>query len=124
MSEQGMEAKFRGDADRVGRYLDYQATKFVERFDAESYLRMIGAMDRFDGFDRIRAAPRGHPAVSLFSFASDRLFGLAHSVAMAGKIAELGFPVSHHHDETSPAGHDAFLQSVPGYLDSVVRALR
>ena len=57
LSDQGMEDKFGGEKRldvesdfefSVQRYLDYQGDKFIKRFDANSYLKLTEALDRFD----------------------------------------------------------------------------
>lgn len=108
----------------VERYLEHQADKLVARFDANSYLSLTSAMDRFDAF----ATPCGpvtsaEPDVHVVSFRSDRLFGIDHSHHIIERLAESGVACTHFHEETAEHGHDAFLMEVPGYLDSVAKWL-
>jgi homoserine O-acetyltransferase/O-succinyltransferase len=102
----------------VESYLEHQAEKFLHRFDAESYLHLLGAMDQFDAFaepDRLyRAGP--HPEVFLYSFAQDRLFGPAHSDRIRNELAARGLAAQHVPDEFDDIGHDAFLLDVSGFL--------
>ena len=62
----------------VGSYLAYQGDKFVERFDANSYLTLSMAIDLFDLGDTPRATGRVAAPVEcrwlLVSFTSDWLF--------------------------------------------------
>ena len=57
LSDLGMEKKFRQKPDCkqnedltqvVNSYLGYQAQKFIDRFDANTYLKLTSALDRFD----------------------------------------------------------------------------
>jgi homoserine O-acetyltransferase/O-succinyltransferase len=109
----------------VERYLEHQAEKLAERFDANSYLYLTTAMDRFDPF---AAKPRSSgwplPEVYLHSFASDRLFGLEHSLELKESLLAAGLPSTHRHETSTTAGHDAFLLDVPGYLRDLGAELR
>ncbi|KPI16973.1 Homoserine O-acetyltransferase [Actinobacteria bacterium OK074] len=108
----------------VERYLEHQADSFVARFDANSYLRLTAAMDRYDAFARPAVLPVvAPPDVQVFSFASDRLFGAADTDHLMARLSALGLPLAHHRDGSSEAGHDAFLLRVPGYLTAVADAL-
>jgi len=96
----------------VESYLAYQGRKFVERFDANTYLYMTKAMDYFDlvaGAPTLTAALEGVSARALiWSFTSDWLFPTYHALeivdALAANGAEVSFTELH-----SPYGHDAFL---------------
>jgi homoserine O-acetyltransferase len=108
----------------VERYLEHQADKLVARFDANSYLCLTSAMDLFDAF----ATPypevaEAEPDVHLFSFESDRLYGVEHSRHIMEQLDKAGVSCAHFHEETSRGGHDAFLMDVPGYLAAVARWL-
>ena len=108
----------------VERYLEHQARKLVQRFDANTYLYLTAAMDAFDAFATPVAAPAEQPpAVHLVSFAADRLFGGEHSQAIRAELTSRGIAASHYHDELSTVGHDAFLLDVPGYQEEVRRCL-
>ncbi|MFP9190692.1 homoserine O-acetyltransferase family protein [Natronosalvus vescus] len=96
----------------VESYLDYQAERFVDRFDANSYLYLTRAMDDFDlssgyGSDGdALAAFEGE--LLLLSFTGDWHFTVEQAEALAAACRETGVPVSHHVIE-SDHGHDAFL---------------
>lgn len=102
----------------VESYLEHQAEKFLRRFDAESYLRLLGAMDRFDAFAGAvpphLAGPS--PEVFLYSFAQDRLFGPDHSERIRAGLAARGRTARHLTDDADDTGHDAFLLEVPSFL--------
>ena len=125
LSPQAMSEKF--EADRlqprdvpttfekkfsVGSYLAYQGHKFVERFDANSYVALSMAMDLFDlgaTADRLAAAlSRAQCRWLVVSFTSDWLFPPAQSQELVDALLALGKPVSYCNAETS-CGHDAFL---------------
>lgn len=109
----------------VESYLEHQAARLVDRFDANSYLYLISAMDGFDAFANGRELPpfRSRPGVYLFSFDSDRLYGSHHSRYIQANLAALGLPAEHHQDHSSACGHDAFLLDVAPFLRQVAEIL-
>ncbi|MEW6753837.1 MAG: homoserine O-acetyltransferase [Candidatus Latescibacterota bacterium] len=125
LSPQAMKEKFGADRLRprdvpttfekrfsVGSYLAYQGDRFVERFDANSYVALSMAMDLFD----LGATP-GELAERLgcsrcvwlvVSFSSDWLFPPEQSQELVNALLAVGKPVSYCNVTTS-CGHDAFL---------------
>ncbi|MER5492537.1 homoserine O-acetyltransferase [Streptomyces sp. NPDC002490] len=110
----------------VESYLEHQADKFVQRFDANSYLLLMSAMDRFDAFAAPDALATAEvpPRVQLFSFARDRLYGPDHSQRIQRLLAARGLCAPHQREESCDIGHDAFLLDVPPLLDAVAGFLR
>lgn len=105
----------------VESYLEHQADKLVARFDANSYLRLLHAMDRFAPFacGRPPVLTDRAPEVHVFSLEGDRLFGEHHSRALCRRLADAGFVSRHHHDPHAYGGHDAFLLDTPVFLRQV-----
>jgi len=99
----------------VESYLAYQGRKFVERFDANSYLYITKAIDYFDigaDYGSLRAAlERTQCAFLVVSFTSDWLYTAQQALDLVEPLRELGRPVEHHHIE-APFGHDSFLVEV------------
>ena len=125
LSREAMTAKF--EADRlqprdvaiefekkfsVGSYLGYQGARFVERFDANSYVTLSLAMDLFDlGSTPAAMAAALRPARCrwlVVSFSSDWLFPPDQSRDIVNALAANKAPVSYCNVQ-SGAGHDAFL---------------
>lgn len=96
----------------VASYLDYNSEKFVERFDANSYLYLTRAMDNYDlaaGYENDRAALAAFQGeVLLMSFTGDWHFTVGQADELAGALRETEATVAHHVVE-SDHGHDAFL---------------
>lgn len=96
----------------VGSYLAHQGDKFVERFDANSYLRISMAMDLFDlGSTREELAKSFEPTSCrwlVVSFSSDWLFPPFQSRDMVSALVAARKRVSYC-EVTTNAGHDAFL---------------
>ncbi len=96
------------DAYSVQSYLRHQGDKLVNRFDANTYLTLIGAMDSHDiGRDRgsVEDALRSidQPAL-VVSVSSDGLYPSDEVADMAELL-----PNSELHEIDAPQGHDAFL---------------
>jgi homoserine O-acetyltransferase len=96
----------------VGSYLAYQGDKFVERFDANSYLALTMAIDLFDLGDTPGKLAESLRASRcrwlLVSFSSDWLFPPFQSREMVDALIAQGKPVIYC-DVQSNCGHDAFL---------------
>jgi homoserine O-acetyltransferase/O-succinyltransferase len=138
LSRQAMTEKFEPDRFRsrdvavefektfaVGSYLGYQGQKFVERFDANSYVALSMAMDLFDlGGTPPELASNLHPARCrwlILSFSSDWLFPSDQSRDLVHALLANNAPVSYCNVETA-CGHDAFL--LPDNLNSYGELIR
>lgn len=117
--EQGFDSPFPEDPaatafpDReVESYLDYQAERFVDRFDANSYLYLTRAMDDFDlaaGHADDAAALAGFDGEALLlSFTGDWHFTVDDAAGLAAAFEATDTPTAHHVVD-SDHGHDAFL---------------
>jgi homoserine O-acetyltransferase len=108
----------------VGSYLGYQGTKFVERFDANSYVTLSLAMDLFDlgsTPEELAAAFRKTGSRWLVvSFSSDWLFPPSQSRDIVNALVVNNAPVSYCNVQ-SACGHDAFLlpDDLPVYGEMV-----
>lgn len=106
---------FNFDADfQVESYLRYQGKKFVERFDANSFLYITKAADYFD-LERqngersaVQAFSKARAKFLVISFTSDWLYPTYHSKAMVRAMKKNGLDVSFCEIEAD-CGHDAFL---------------
>jgi homoserine O-acetyltransferase len=98
----------------VESYLHYQGKKFVDRFDANSYLYITKASDYFDlgeqkgGGSLVKAFSRASAKFLVISFSSDWLYPTAQSKEMVKAIKKAGLDVSFCEIETD-FGHDSFL---------------
>ena len=108
-----------GDMFEVESYLRHQGSTFVHRFDANSYLTITRAMDRFDLAAEhdgdLAAAFRGtRTRFCAVSFDSDWLFPTAQSRNIARALNRAGANVSFVEIATDK-GHDAFLLHEPDF---------
>jgi homoserine O-acetyltransferase len=96
----------------VGSYLAYQGDKFVERFDANSYVAITMAMDLFDLGDTPeklkKNLERSRCRWLMASFTSDWLFPPEQSQEIVNALLSLGREVTYCNVQSS-CGHDAFL---------------
>jgi homoserine O-acetyltransferase len=109
----------------VESYLHYKGSRFVERFDANSYLYITKAMDYFD-------VPNLAPVdakMLVVSFSSDWLFPPAQSKALVRALRRRNKDVTYC-DVQSSHGHDAFLldvgpltELISGFLANVAGSL-
>jgi homoserine O-acetyltransferase len=98
----------------VENYLRHQASSFVKRFDANTYLCMSRALTYFDlarqyGGGSLPKALRNVSARTLLiAFSSDWLYPPAGSADVEEALRSLGKPAEFHVIE-APYGHDCFL---------------
>ncbi len=107
------------DAYAVQSYLRHQGTKLVDRFDANTYLTLLTAMDSHDvgrGRGSLVAALQAieHPAL-VVGVSSDGLYPATEVAAMASHL-----PNAELHEIDAPHGHDAFLIRVDELNDKLV----
>ena len=100
----------------VGSYLAHQGGRFVERFDANSYITLSTAMDLFDlGEPGAKLEASLAPATCrwlFLSFSSDWLYPPEASRQLVDALAARSQPVSSCNIESS-VGHDSFLLEEP-----------
>ncbi|MEJ5284765.1 MAG: homoserine O-acetyltransferase [Brevinematales bacterium] len=102
---------------QVESYLDYQGNKFVEIFDANSYLYVTKAMDYFDvaamyGKGSLEEAMKlVKSRILVISFTSDWLFPPYQSQEIVNALLKQKKDVSYYNIESS-YGHDAFLLEI------------
>ena len=105
--ETGFESTF-----SVGSYLAHQGERFVERFDANSYITLSTAMDLFDlgeSAERLGDSLARATCRWLFlSFSSDWLYPASASRQLVDALLAQSKPVSSC-EIGSAAGHDSFL---------------
>ena len=96
----------------VGSYLAHQGDRFVERFDANSYVTLSTAMDLFDlGDNEKKLAKSLAPSTCrwlFISFSSDWLYPASASRQLVDVLVDQSKSVSNCEIE-SLAGHDSFL---------------
>jgi len=147
LSEEQMHAKFgRRLQDResfgydfetefqVESYLRYQGNRFVERFDANSYLYITKALDYFDLANGhrslIKAFERVQAEFLVVSFSSDWLYPTAESKEVVRALQANGVPTTFL-EIPNAYGHDAFLlpnaelaEAVTSFLANIQRRER
>ncbi len=97
----------------IENYLEYQGGKFVDRFDANSYIYIMRAIDLYDaseGFESIEESFKRINCKKVFvsSFTSDWLFPTYQSEEIVQALKSNGVDVQYEEIE-SPYGHDSFL---------------
>ena len=106
----------------VESYLHHQGETFVERFDANSYLRITHAMDSYDLAERHGDLQTAFQQVKarflVVALSSDWLFPPEQSIEIASALVETGKSVSYCLLK-APNGHDAFLVDIE-HLSQVI----
>lgn len=136
LSAESMQAKFGrrrqpdthvehfGKKFEIESYLHYQGEKFVERFDANTYIYLTKAMDFYDladGYESLEESVKRITAKSLFiAFRSDWLFSPRETSELVDALRIAGRDVEYHEIE-SAYGHDAFLLEYPKYTYLIAR---
>jgi homoserine O-acetyltransferase len=107
----------------VESYLRYQGQKLVDRFEAQSYLRLTRLLDTFDvssGFASVdEALSRVQAPLCLVGIDTDVLFESRGPQRLAGRLRNLGKDAEFRLLST-PYGHDAFLIETP-QLEQLLR---
>jgi homoserine O-acetyltransferase len=139
LSRESMQLKFEADRYKprdvptafekrfsVGSYLGYQGDRFVERFDANSYVTLTMAMDLFDLTDSPQTLAgtigKAEARWLILSYSSDWLFPPEESRIMTDALVAAGRRVTYC-NVTSSHGHDSFLlEHTIGVYGELVRA--
>ncbi|QNT78817.1 homoserine O-acetyltransferase MetX [Entomobacter blattae] len=118
-SRQFRSGTFLGNIFEVESYLHYQGSMFIKRFDANAYITITQAIDRFD-----LAAEYEGSLVNAFkgtgirfcivSISSDWLYPTAQSRQLVQVLNQVAANVSFV-EISSDRGHDAFLLDVPEF---------
>lgn len=113
--------------ESIDNYLDYNAQKFIDRFDCNSYLRLVEAMDTFDlteGGNRslVEVFKPIQAKVLVVSVDSDVLFTPPQQQDLYQALLAAGVDASYigHH---SSYGHDAFLVETEAFGDYIQRGI-
>ena len=97
---------------QIESYLHHQGKRFVERFDANSYLYLTKAMDYFNLDESYGSLPaalgRTNARFLVFSYTTDWLFPSVQSRELVHALIDSKRDVSYLEFD-SPYGHDAFL---------------
>ena len=109
---------------QVESYLAHQGDKFVNRFDANSYLHITRAMDEFDLAERFGSLEKAFAGVKakmlVVALSGDWLFHPEQSEDIVRALVACRKDVSYCHLVTE-AGHDAFITHI-GELKQAIRA--
>lgn len=113
-------------------YMLHQGTKFAERFDANTYLRVVNMWAEFDireqeqtdSFTRaLMPCARGKVPFLVFSIDTDCCFKQAEQEDFHQQLLDAGVP-SEFHLVHSGKGHDSFLLEPELYADAIGEFLR
>jgi homoserine O-acetyltransferase len=110
---------------KIESYLHYQGKRFIERFDANSYLYLTRAMDYFDLAQRYgslqQALGRTNARFLITSYHTDWLFPSSQSRELVSALLQMDRHVTYLELE-SVFGHDSFLLEIK-QLEELVNPL-
>jgi homoserine O-acetyltransferase len=113
--------------DSIEHYLNYNAEKFVHRFDCNCYLYLLDAMNTFnlDGAEKtlVEVFKPIQAKALVVSVDSDILFTPSQQQALYAALSEAGVEVSYI-DHPSTYGHDAFLVETEAFGSYISGFLR
>jgi len=97
----------------IERYLEHQGTKFADRFDANSYLYLLRAIDLYDAAEGCASLVESFRRMRcrnalVASFSSDWLYPAYQSRELTEALRANGIDVADH-ELASGYGHDSFL---------------
>jgi homoserine O-acetyltransferase len=97
----------------IENYLLYQGSKFVQRFDANSYIYLMRSIDLYDageGYSNLEESFKRAGSLKVFvaSFSSDWLYPSYQSKELVDAFRASGVSVVNHEID-APYGHDSFL---------------
>jgi homoserine O-acetyltransferase len=125
------EMKMRLDSKfEIENYLEYQGEKFVDRFDANSYIFIMRAIDIYDageGYSSLEDSLGRIKCKKVFvsSFTSDWLFPSYQSKEIVDALSANDVDVTYYEID-SPYGHDSFLleyQELTPYLKEFLSSI-
>ncbi|OBW95779.1 homoserine O-acetyltransferase MetX [Gallibacterium salpingitidis] len=120
------DTNFLGDYFQVESYLTYQGQKFLDRFDANSYLQLTRALDLYDpaiGFANVtEALSRIKAKYTLVAVTNDQLFKLI-DLEKSKQLLEKAKVDLSYAEITSDFGHDAFLVDYEFFAPKIRRGL-
>jgi homoserine O-acetyltransferase len=112
---------------KIESYLHYQGKRFIERFDANSYLLLTRAMDYFDLAQRYgslqQALGRTNARFLITSYHTDWLFPSSQSRELVSALLQMDRHVTYLELE-SVFGHDSFLIEIKQLEELVTPLLR
>lgn len=115
-----------GDHFQVESYLSYQGVKFLDRFDANSYLRLLRALDLYDpalGFENEKQAlSRIRANYTLIGVTSDQLFKQVDLHKSKQRLENAGVKLDFY-EFHSDFGHDAFLVDYDFFEEMIKQGL-
>lgn len=120
------EGQYWGDLFQVESYLTYQGKKFLDRFDANSYLHLLRALDLYDpafGFDNIKTAlTRIKARYTLVAVTNDQLFKI-NDLHKSKALLEQNQVNLQYFEFDSDYGHDAFLVDYDIFANKILAGI-